>query len=972
MKGKRILSLFLCSILCLNGPISVFANEEDSIPTFGICNGNIQWTMDEDTMTFSGTGTLEAGDSWDVLKDVVKHVVVGEGIDTIAADTFKDFSLLEDIKLPSTLTTIKEEAFMDCENLNEVEIKSTSLSIQSNAFNNVSNTCEFKVYYPEVETLVQASVGTSTTTLIHEWSTEYTVDSESTCFEAGQMSYHCIYCNEINTESIQSLDLVEHTWSDVYTVDQEPTTSTIGLKSIHCTVCGETQPNSVREIPMLVDGTWKQTSKGYKFYYANGDQAVDEMVLINGKYYIFDENGYRCTGWITFDGNTYYANSKGVLYNGLKTISEKKYYFDNYVLQKGFVELNGNLYLFSTKTGAMLKGFRTVSGSKYYFNEEGCAVNGWNTISGKKYYFDDYKVIYGFQELNDKYYFFNEDGSMYKGFLTLEDGTYYFNSKGVAVDGLKTISEKQYYFIDHKLQKGLQEIDGELYYFSKKTGAMMTGFRTVEDNTYYFNEEGIAVDGFVKIDKKKYYFVDKIMQTGFVEMNDFLYYFNETGDMATGFKKVDGKSYYFNKSGHALDGWQTIKEDDYYFVDYIMQKGLMEFDGELCYFGRQTGIMKKKTWVKLDGNQYYFNKEGHAVDGLKTISNQKYYFVDRIMQTGLQTIDGKEYYFSKKSGAMKKGWVEINKKRYYFGSKGYMLKGRWITVGGYQYYVHEDGHMARDEFIGKKYVMSNGRVGYKTLPKSTLISKINNAPQGYKTIDSNYRLSSSKGIKVKSIIKSLEARGRNVSFVMIDLQSGEGVVYNPNSVYYIASSIKGPYIVACSKYNEARAKQMHGTIEPTIVNSSNEGYMSMFNNFGPGVMNSFKAYCGANELNYGASSIYPYMKPKTLAKLWIGNYWYFFNETNSSSAWTRSVFTHSYKSYINAALSRKYTVYSKPGWIGMAGLIARNDAGIVMSKDGPYIVAIMSTAYGYDNELASLALAIDDLHTDMMKEYYTE
>ncbi len=68
------------------------------------------------------------------------------------------------------------------------------------------------------------------------------------------------------------------------------------------------------------------------------------------------------------------------------------------------------------------------------------------------------------------------------------------------------------------------------------------------------------------------------------------------------------------------------------------------------------------------------------------------------------------------------------------------------------------------------------------------------------TINTNYKLKSRAAKKVKAAIKQLKALGHDVSFVMIDLNTGEGVSYQANTSRYIASSIKGAYVAAVCKY----------------------------------------------------------------------------------------------------------------------------------------------------------------------------
>lgn len=151
----------------------------------------------------------------------------------------------------------------------------------------------------------------------------------------------------------------------------------------------------------------------------------------------------------------------------------------------------------------------------------------------------------------------------------------------------------------------------------------------------------------------------------------------------------------------------------------------------------------------------------------------------------------------------------------------------------------------------------------------------------------------------------------------------------------------------------------------TITVSSNEGYASLRNNFGASPMTSLMAYTGTSG-RWSSSLWYPYFTARDLAKLWVGNYWYFFEDTNSNSSWCRSIYTHSLNSPIYNALKGKYTTYCKPGWYPSSPYWVQNDAGIVMAGDHPYIISILSSACGQYSKLESLVRALDAVHAEMV------
>lgn len=113
-----------------------------------------------------------------------------------------------------------------------------------------------------------------------------------------------------------------------------------------------------------------------------------------------------------------------------------------------------------------------------------------------------------------------------------------------------------------------------------------------------------------------------------------------TGFMKTGWKDIDGDWYYLDDNGTALTGWQKI-EDDWYYLDVVgvMQTGWQRIKGVWYYLG-DDGAMQKG-WAKIDGLWYYFDFNGAMQTGWQKIYGNWYYLdsEDGIMATNTY-IDG--------------------------------------------------------------------------------------------------------------------------------------------------------------------------------------------------------------------------------------------------------------------------------------------------------------------------------------------
>lgn len=134
-------------------------------------------------------------------------------------------------------------------------------------------------------------------------------------------------------------------------------------------------------------------------------------------YYI---NGEKVKGIQEIDGKLYYFDAKGDLYKkkGLKTISQKKYYFNNdYSLATGVVKIKGKKYYFQKQDGSRCeaKGVKKIDGKYYCFTSRHYLKSGWYRNNKKKrYYFDNtsFEAVTGWAYIGKYKYYFNKNGQL--------------------------------------------------------------------------------------------------------------------------------------------------------------------------------------------------------------------------------------------------------------------------------------------------------------------------------------------------------------------------------------------------------------------------------------------------------------------------------------------------------------------------------------------------------------------------------
>ncbi len=335
--------------------------------------------------------------------------------------------------------------------------------------------------------------------------------------------------------------------------------------------------------------TGLQTINGSKYYLSSsGAMTVNKTKEINGYKYAFDKNGKMVTSafFTTSAGNAYYfkENGRQMTKTGWQKIDGKWYYFTkNYVKKKitGFQKIkdtDGKTYTFYFKNGDMYvsKFYKKSSKLWYYLDASGHMVTGRQRIKvdGKKYtyYFRESKgsggepvgtAVTGWTRIGSRWYFFAKSNKRAKSgnkLITINKRLYYFDNMGRAFKGgFKTVSGKIYYFQPQtKIKKPFALKNrwissGGKKYRSGTDGALLTGWNTVNSNTYYFSKKGVMQKNKEKTykNKKGWLGSDGVFVTNsWVNIKNNWKYINKGSGFVTGWNTIGGYKYYFTKDGY--------------------------------------------------------------------------------------------------------------------------------------------------------------------------------------------------------------------------------------------------------------------------------------------------------------------------------------------------------------------------------------------------------------------------------------
>ena len=118
---------------------------------------------------------------------------------------------------------------------------------------------------------------------------------------------------------------------------------------------------------------WNKSGNLWFFRYPDGTCPKDEWLAWEGKWYLFDANGWMLTGWQVRNGQSYYLDESGAMLTGWVRSGNAYYYlnptpdaFEGMLVKKNWVIADGNIY---------------------YMNEDGARVEGWYPVDGNWFYF---------------------------------------------------------------------------------------------------------------------------------------------------------------------------------------------------------------------------------------------------------------------------------------------------------------------------------------------------------------------------------------------------------------------------------------------------------------------------------------------------------------------------------------------------------------------------------------------------------
>lgn len=280
---------------------------------------------------------VEIGDSVFYKKSIGGNLVFPKNLKKIGNSAFRNLSYKGDLSLPDGLESIGESAFRDLKETNAITIPSSVTAIGTGAFYKDQMSYKGK---NRIENHSSVKIGTR---YVNPLFTDYKPDDSG---EAPIPSYSGSGNGSGRGGSSGGSG-------------GSGGGSSSGGNSGTPMVLG-----ADRNLPSNVN--WQRDAKGWWIQNPDGTYPKAQWLLLNNRWYYFNQEGYMLTGWLFYNNAWYYFEEKEGGEQGKMSV--------------GWKEIRGFWYYFSEEAGAengkMRTGWQEVKGKWYYLNQEVGADNG--------------------------------------------------------------------------------------------------------------------------------------------------------------------------------------------------------------------------------------------------------------------------------------------------------------------------------------------------------------------------------------------------------------------------------------------------------------------------------------------------------------------------------------------------------------------------------------------------------------------
>ena len=518
----------------------------------------------------------------------------------------------------------------------------------------------------------------------HDYSKEWTIDKEATCTQEGSKSHHCTRCD--SKADVTFIPKISHNYDDGV-ITTSPTCTKDGVKTYTCKDCKTTKTEELKALghdyskEWTIDKDATCTEYGSKSHHCTRCDSKIDVTVIPTTSHNFDNGVITTKATCTKSGVKTYTckDCKTTKTEELKALGHD--YSKEWTIDKDATcTESGSKSHHCTRCDS--KTEVTVIPKLSHDWILTSTVNPTKDHEGKKIYTcslcketkeESIGKLVGKWVSNSvgKWYEYSDGTYENSGFKKIENETYYFTSNGYVKTGWLSVDNNWYFFKNSGCMVTSNWVGS---YYMDSEGKMKTNSFTPDG--YYCGADGVYVrNAWIKYNGNYYY----MNANGLMRKNAWAgaYYLGADGMMKTNAFTPDG--YYVGSDGAYYRNRWIKYEDKYYYTN---SAGLIVKNAWIgAYYLGSDGVMYTNTFTP-DG--YYVGADGAY------LRNQKI------------TVDGKEYYLNAAGKVAKNQWVGD----YYLNSAGTIVKNQWVG----NYWCGADGRYVRSSWVddGKYYVGSNG------------------------------------------------------------------------------------------------------------------------------------------------------------------------------------------------------------------------------------------------------------------------
>ena len=558
------------------------------------------------------------------------------------------------------------------------------------------------------ETIFECSLCHETKTeelkaLGHDYSKEWTVDKKATCTEEGSKSYHCTRCDE--KTGVTVIPKTSHNF-DNGMITTAPTCTKDGVKTFTCKDCKTTKTEVINALGHDYSSDWTIdkkatcTESGSKSHHCARCDSKTDVTVISKTSHNWNDGVITTKATCTKSGVKTFTckDCKTTKTEELKALGHdysKEWTVDN----KATCKESGSKSHHCTRCDS--KSDVTVISKLSHDWILTSTVNPTRDHEGKKVYTcnlcketkeESIPKLVGKWVSNNvgKWYEYSDGTYENSGFKKIENETYYFTSNGYVKTGWLSVNNNWYFF---KNSGCMVTSNWAGSYYMDSDGKMKTN--TFTSDGYYCGADGVYVrNAWIKYNGNYYY----VNANGLMKKNAWVgsYYVGADGVMKTNTFTPDG--YYVGSDGaYYRNRWVKV-ENKYYYTN---SAGLLVKNAWIgAYYLGSDGVMMINSFTP-DG--YYVGADGAYLRNQKIQVDGKEYYLNAAGKVAKNQWVG-DYFIDVKGNVVKNHWAG----NYWCGADGRYVKSSWVDDG--RYYVGSNGVYVINQWIGDYYLNGVGLV----------------------------------------------------------------------------------------------------------------------------------------------------------------------------------------------------------------------------------------------------------------------